>query len=190
MRSTFDVRPSRLLLAAGAFTLTLAFGAFIGATAVGARGLAAAPSAAQPASVDDAALVAATDLGTSGGDAPAAAARRPGLLRLLVGRTERAEITVSTSAGTRTILYVRGEIASVGATSIQMRLVDGTTQAFAIDATTRIREKGKDIKASDLAAGERAMVFGTKNADGTYAAKLVRCVREPARKPAASPSGG
>src|SRR2546428_8733066 len=29
MRSTFDVRPSRLLLAAGAFTLTLAFGAFI-----------------------------------------------------------------------------------------------------------------------------------------------------------------
>src|SRR2546430_11586178 len=44
MRPTFGVRPSRFLLAAGALTLTLAFGAFIGATAVGARGSAAAPS--------------------------------------------------------------------------------------------------------------------------------------------------
>jgi Domain of unknown function (DUF5666) len=189
MRPTFDLRPSRLLLVAG-LPLILTVGVVIGATTVAARQAPAAPSVAQTASVDDSTLVAETDLGITGGDAPAAAARRPGLLRLLVGRTERAEITVSTSDGTRTILYVRGEIASVSGTSIKIGLVDGTTQAFAIDATTRIREKGKDIKVSDLAAGERAMVFGTKNADGTYAAKLIRCVRERANKPAASPSGG
>jgi hypothetical protein len=159
-----------------------------------------AAGAAAPAalSFDGAMLTAATlDLAVDADDgaaAPRAAGRPLGLLRMLVGRTERAEITVSTDAGTRTLLYVRAEITSLSASSVTVTLSDGTRASFAIAATTRVREKGKDIKPTDLSTGDRAMVFGLKNADGSYTATLIRCVREgarraPASSPGASPPG-
>jgi len=120
------------------------------------------------------------------------AAGRVGLRRLLIGKTERAEITIATDAGTKTILYARGEISAVSATSITISLSDGRHETFTIDPSTIVREKGKQISPAELSRGERAMVFGLRSADGSYTARLVRCVqqaRNPA-KPDASASPG
>jgi hypothetical protein len=199
MGASLHLRPSRTVAAAGFFLVGIA----LVAAALGTVGVpAASPATAAviPAVVanalDDAQLTAA-DLALATGDGTAAGAARGagrplGLLRMIVGRTERAEITVSTDSGTRTLLYVRGAITSLSGSAITITLADGSRASFALDATTRIREKGKNIKATDLSTGDRAMVFGLKNADGSYTATLIRCVRAaarrgPANSPAASP---
>ena len=206
MRLNVAVRTSKVAAAAGFFLVGAAVAASVLA-AVGAHGgspaapavipavIAAAVDDAQPAAAELALENANTNGRPDGGAGVARVAGRPvGLLRMLVGRTERAEITVSTDAGTRTLLYVRGEITALSASSVTVTLSDGTRASLAIAATTRFREKGKDIKVTDLSTGDRAMVFGLKNADGTYTATLIRCVREgarraPASSPVASPPG-
>jgi hypothetical protein len=199
MGPSLHLRLSRTLAATALFLAGVA----VTAAAVVAVGAPAdSPSAAGviPAvtanALEDAQLTAA-DVALASGDqdGPAGAAKRAGrplgLLRMIIGRTERAEITVSTGTGTgtRTLLYVRGEITALSTSSVTVTINDGTRASFAIAATTRVREKGKDIKATDLSTGDRAMVFGLRNADGTYTATLVRCVREAARRaPASSPA--
>jgi hypothetical protein len=205
MRLNVALRTSMFLAAAGFFLVGAAVAASVLAAAGAQGGSPAAPAvvpAAIAAAVDDAQLAVA-DLAleaeangrANGGAGAARVAGRPvGLLRMLVGRTERAEITVSTDAGARTLLYVRGEISALSASSVTVTLSDGTRASMAIAATTRVREKGKDIKAIDLSTGDRAMVFGLRNSDGSYTATLIRCVREgakraPASSPVASPPG-
>jgi hypothetical protein len=202
MRLNVALRTSRILAVAGCFLVGTAVAASAIA-AVSAPGVSPAAPAVIPAviaaALDDAQLTAA-DLALASGDAEGGAdaarvAGRPlGLLRMLVGRTERAEITVSTDTGTRTLLYVRGEITALSASSVTVTLTDGTRASFVIAATTRVREKGKDIKPTDLSVGDRAMVFGLKSTGGSYTATLIRCVREGARRapvnsPPASPPG-
>jgi outer membrane lipoprotein SlyB len=119
---------------------------------------------------------------------------RIGLRRLLIGKTERAEITIATDAGTKTILYTKGGISVVSGSSITIALSEGRHETFAIDSSTIVREKGKAITPADLSVGERAMAFGFRNADGTYTAKLIRCVTGKANpaapnQPTPSPSG-
>ena len=202
MRLNVAVRTSMVAAAAGFFLVGAAVAASVFA-AVGAPADSRAAAGVVPAVIANTlenAQLSAADLALANGDQDGAAdaakrAGRPvGLLRMLVGRTERAEITVSTDAGTRTLLYVRGEITALSASSVTVTLGDGTRASLAIAATTRVREKGKDIKVTDLSTGDRTMVFGLKNADGTYTATLIRCVREgarraPASSPVASPPG-
>jgi hypothetical protein len=191
---------------AGSFLLGVAIAASVLAAVSPQRGSPAAPAvvpAGIAAAIDDAQRTA-TELalenaiangGADGAAGTANVAGRPvGLLRMLVGRTERAEITVSTDAGTRTLLYVRGEITALSASSVTVTLSDGTRASLAVAPTTRVREKGRDIKPADLSTGDRAMVFGLRNPDGSYTATLIRCVREgarraPASSPVASPPG-
>jgi hypothetical protein len=205
MSHNLTSRMHGLLGAAGLFLLgsAAAVGTFAAVRTPAVSPAAPAVAVAEPAglsgTLDDAMLTAAdlglADRAANGAAAATRTAGRPiGLLRMLVGRTERAEITVSTDAGTRTLLYVRGEITSLSASSVTVTLTDGTRASFSIDAATRVREKGKDIKPTDLSTGDRAMVFGLKDADGSYTARLIRCVREgarraPASSPAASPPG-
>jgi hypothetical protein len=197
MGLSLHLRPSRTLAAGGLFLVGMAVAA-AALVAVGAPADSPAAAGVVPAvianALEDAQLTAA-DLALANGDqagadgAPGAAKRagRPlGLLRMIIGRTERAEITVSTDAGTRTLLYVRGEITALTTSSVTVTISDGTRASFAIAATTRVREKGKDIKPTDLSTGDRAMVFGLRNSDGTYTATLIRCVREGARRAPAS----
>jgi len=192
MRVTMDLRPTRLLVGVGALALAAAVGAGMasgGAGAASAPGAGAAPAApALAATVDDAtaassALGLAADsslvsaagaTGVLGGPDAAAAPKGAGLLRLIIGRTERAEITVTTADGVKTILYVRGSISAASATSVTVTLRDGTRQTYGLDATTRVRGGGKALTISDIATGKRALVLGVKNADGTYTAKFVR----------------
>jgi hypothetical protein len=186
MQTFRTLAPGRAIIALTA----LAFGVAVGAAAVSAVGRPAAPAQvdsagpAQPIALS--AAVTSTELGDLSKVVAAEKQRRPdrqrqgaGLRRLLLGRTERAEVTVTTTNGTKTFLYLRGEITAVSAMSIIAKIRDGSTSTFAIDASTVIREQGKSITAADLAAGERAMIFGSKNADGTYTARLIRCVKEP-----------
>jgi uncharacterized protein DUF5666 len=180
MRLVQHIASSRIFFG----TASLALGLVIGVAGMSA-GLQCAPpvAPAAPAAFAGASMSTVVDTSTVAavGDKTG---RGGGLLRLLIGRTERAEITGATADGTRTILYVRGQIAALSASSITITLRDGTTQVFTIDATTTVRERGKPVKASDLATGDRAMAFGTRNADGTYTARLIRCVRQAAARPA------
>ena len=210
MRLNVALRTSAFLAAAGFFLLGAAVAASVLAAVSAQAGSPAAPAVipAAIAAAVDAAQLAVTGLALEdakadgrangpadgGADAARVTGRPVGLLRMLVGRTERAEITVSTDAGTRTLLYVRGEITGLSASTVTVTLSDGTRASLAIAATTRVREKGKDIKATDLSTGDRAMVFGLRNSDGSYTATLIRCVREgarraPASSPVASPPG-
>lgn len=190
MRVTMDLRPTRLLVGVGALALAAAVGAGMASTA----GSGTAPTAGAPAApalaatvddataasaalglADDSSLVSAIGVpGTTGGANTAAAPKGAGLLRLIIGRTERAEITVTTADGSKTILLVRGSITAASATSVTITLKDGTHQAYTLDATTRVRGGGKALQASDIATGKRALVLGVRNADGTYTAKFVR----------------
>jgi Domain of unknown function (DUF5666) len=202
MRLNVALRTSMFLAAAGFFLV----GAAVAASVLAAVNAPAdSPSAAGvvPAVIANTlenAQLSAADLALANGDQDGAAgaakrAGRPlGLLRMIIGRTEHAEITVSTDTGTRTLLYVRGEITMLSASSVTVTIGDGTRASFAITTTTRVREKGKDIKVTDLSTGDRAMVFGLRNSDGSYTATLIRCVREgarraPASSPVASPRG-
>jgi hypothetical protein len=204
MRLNVALRTSMFLAAAGFFLVGAAVAGSV-LTAVSAQGGSPAAPGVVPAviaaAVDDAQLAAAelalenakadgrANGRADGGAGAARVAGRPvGLLRMLVGRTERAEITVSTDGGTRTLLYVRGEITALSASSVTVTLTDDTRASFAIADSTRVREKGRDIKPTDLSTGDRAMVFGLKNSDGSYTATLIRCVREGARgAPTSSP---
>lgn len=184
MRVSFDLRPTRLLVGAGA--LVLAFAVGTAAASSGAPHTAAVPAApaaavdeATDASAalglgDDAALVAAIGVDGTTVDQPAAAKLKGGILRAIIGKTERAEITVSTADGQKTVLYVRGTFSAASATSVTITLKDGTKQAFGLDATTVVRSAGTAKAIADIPTTGHGLAIGVKNADGTYTAKFVR----------------
>lgn len=178
MSRSIALTPFRAVAAGACLILIGAVGA--GALAAGAGGTlprsdAAATTVSDPttALVPDAADVVLAADTTRQAAGPARLAGLLGLLR----RTDRAEISVRTATGETSILYVRGTVAAVTASSITITLRDGSTQAYAIDASTKIRGGGKTLSIGDLAAGDRAMVFGIRAADGTWTSRLVRCVR-------------
>lgn len=191
MQTSSMTRPFQILLAVIALVLAGTVGAAIATgVAAPARQLTTVPADAVPAVTDlstggtiDQLISAALSEPALGGDptldaAPstrplAGAARGAGILRAIVGRTDRAQIDVTTATGEQTILYVRGTIASVSSTAITVTLRDGTSQAYAIDASTRIRAQGKQIGVTNLSSGETALVLGLKAGD-TYAARIIR----------------
>lgn len=190
MRTTsIAITPMRLLLSAGALLLAVAVGA-TAATAGGAGAGATSPVAAGGAATTlvptaaDLALAA----NTSTANVTAAPARDRGLLRRFLGHAERVQITVATAKGDKTILYVRGQITALSSTSVTITMKDTATQSFTIDTATKVREKGKAVQPSGLATGERAMVLGLQNPDGSYTAKLIRAAVAAAPGPAAPAS--
>ena len=185
MNTTITFRPIHLVGAA----LLVGAGLILGVAVSGAR-LDPGSSGPAPVSLVDAAAPAAavTDDTTAATNAAKTAAK-PGLLRLLIGRTIRAQITTDSAAGTRDILYVRGSISQLNGSSITIGLADGSSQKFGLDSQTLVREKGQPETLSDLSTGERVMVFGLKNPDGTFTARLIRCI-QPAAKPGAATPGG
>ena len=131
MHTRSMTRPFQILLAVIALLLAGTVGAAIASGAASpAQQLTGAPAAAVPAVTDissdgtvDQLIAAALSEPALGGDptvgaAPstrplAGAARGAGILRTIIGRTDRAQIDVSTTTGEQTLLYVRGKIASV-----------------------------------------------------------------------------
>ena len=168
--------PQRRLLAG------VAIGVLVGVLGVGAV-TAASPSQSGRTG-PTASSVASDALGASrpgGGPALAAGAgldNRRGVLRQAIARNFRVDVTATNQLGTHTVLYVRGTL-DVAANSVTVTLPDHSTQTFTVEDSTVVREKGQTIPFTDLRDGARAMVFGMKNEDGSYTAKLIRCVSEP-----------
>ena len=168
--------PQRRMLAG------VAIGALVGVVGVGAV-TAASPSASGP-SGPVAPSVASGAPGTPGlgdvlalGTAAGPDARRD-VIRKAIARNFRVDVTATNQVGTHNLLYVRGRL-QVGAASVTVTLPDTSTQTFTVDGTTIVREKGHTIPFTDLKDGDRAMVFGVKNGDGSSTAKLIRRVIEP-----------
>ena len=158
--------PDRRILAG------VSIGVLVGVLAVGAV-TAASRSPAGPSGA----------AGLTGGSGTPVAGRAgnglgPGALRQAIRRNFRLDVTATNRNGTRNVLYVRGTL-DVSAGSVTVTLPDRTTQTFTVDSSTVVRDKGETIPYANLANGQRAMVFGTKNADGSFTAKLIRCIREP-----------
>jgi len=109
----------------------------------------------------------------AGGTTPAAA---KGVRAGIFARTLHGELTLATKDGTKVVLYARGVI-SVGPGTVSVATRDGQTFSFTVTDKTRVRAKGMAIKFGQLETGDRAMVFGVKNATGGWDAILVRCVR-------------
>jgi hypothetical protein len=183
MRVSIDLRPTRLLLGAGALALAFAIGAGVASSGAHAAAAPAAPAlAADDATTaasalgfgDNTSLVAAAGLDATTAGPNAAAAKGAGILRAIIGRTQRAEITVTTADGEKTLLFVRGSFSAASATSVKVTLKDGTTAVFALDASTTVRSAGKAKALSDITTTGHGIVIGVRNADGTFTAKFVR----------------
>lgn len=67
---------------------------------------------------------------------------------------------------------VMGEIISQDATSITVKMQDGSTKIVMLSDTTSINKSSTGTKA-DLKTGENVMVIGTTNSDGSVTAQMV-----------------
>ena len=155
----------------------MAAGILIGVLGVGAV-TAASPSPSGTAGTGAGATAAATAGARSG--------IRLAALRKAIGNNFRVEITATGKNGTHNILAVRGTL-TVGDGSVAVTLPDGSTQAFAVDTATVVRDRGQTVALGNLADGEHVLVIGTKNADGSVTARLIRSVRE-ARSQSTAPT--
>ena len=68
---------------------------------------------------------------------------------------------------------VAGEIVSQDDKSITVKLIDGSSKIVLLSDTTEINKASESSKA-DLKTGEKVMVFGTTNPDGSVTAKIVQ----------------
>jgi hypothetical protein len=69
--------------------------------------------------------------------------------------------------------FVNGEILKQDATSITVKMRDGTSRIVFLSGTTTV-QKTVSGSVSDLAVGEQVMVTGKQSSDGTVAAETVQ----------------
>ncbi len=67
---------------------------------------------------------------------------------------------------------VNGEIISADSKSVTVKLTDGSTKIIILSSTTAIN-KASQVNPSDLKTGERIVVFGTENSDGSVTAQNI-----------------
>jgi hypothetical protein len=82
------------------------------------------------------------------------------------------QFTFETANGPRTIAFDRGTVLSASATSLIVRAKDGTTQSWVLGSETVLRQDGRRVQASALAAGQLVFAGGAVTA-GTDNARLV-----------------
>lgn len=68
---------------------------------------------------------------------------------------------------------VNGEIISVDEKSITVRLADGSSKIVFLSENTQINKAEKTSR-EDLKVGEKVVVFGTENADGSLTAQNIQ----------------
>lgn len=68
---------------------------------------------------------------------------------------------------------VTGDIVSADATSMTVKLTDGSTKIVLLSKTTTIN-KAAPASAADLTAGTTVAAFGTANADGSITAQSIQ----------------
>lgn len=82
---------------------------------------------------------------------------------------------------------VNGEILTVDDKSISVKLPDGSSKVVLLSGSATISKAAEGTK-SDLKVGERVIVFGTTNADGSVTATNISL--NPAMRPSPTPTSG
>lgn len=94
--------------------------------------------------------------------APAPAAQQH-KARGLVGRVEHGQITVRTKTGDQALDIQRGQVTSVGATSVTVRSTDGFTVTYAISGTSTVRVQKKTSTIANVHTGDQVAVTALRN---------------------------
>lgn len=82
------------------------------------------------------------------------------------GRVQHGEAVVTMPDGTTQNVRVQsGTVKSVSDTQLVVTSDDGTEWTWPITAETKVHKSRNDAKASDIAVGDKAMVFGTVSGD-------------------------
>jgi hypothetical protein len=120
----------------------------------------------------------ATSRGGGTATSPAAGAGlRLKALREIVGRNFRVSVDATSAQGTKHLVAVRGTF-DVSADHVTVTLPDNSTQAFTVDSSTIVRDRGRSVPFSSLTDGQRALVLGVRNDDGSSTARLIRIPRD------------
>lgn len=82
---------------------------------------------------------------------------------------------------------VNGEILTVDDKSISVKLPDGSSKVVLLSGSVTISKAAEGTK-SDLKVGERVIVFGTTNSDGSVTATNISL--NPAMRPSPTPTSG
>lgn len=146
------------LFAAGIGTLALAVAIGVGLAYAGPeQAPAASPSATSSGSPTD-------DRKHQAGDIR----RHPGLLR----RAVHGEATLGGEMH-RVVVFQRGVVETVSATSLTVKSEDGFVGSYVLDAETRIRKEGQQATRSDINVKDRVRVLATKDGS-TLTARAIR----------------
>jgi hypothetical protein len=99
------------------------------------------------------------------------------------------QYTYETKTGSRTLAFERGTITSVGRGDVVVRAANGTTWTWELISTSVVRESGKKVAESTLAAGETVFAGGPVTS-GARDARLI-VIRQAAAPSSSStaPSG-
>jgi Cu/Ag efflux protein CusF len=89
---------------------------------------------------------------------PSAPAPQQHKARGLVGRVEHGQITVRTKTGDQALDIQRGQVTSVGATSVTVRSTDGFTATYAVSGTSTVRVQKKTSTIADVHNGDQVAV--------------------------------
>lgn len=96
--------------------------------------------------------------------------RQPAFLRNLTNQQRQARGQLASRAGFRP---VNGEIISVDEKSITVKLADGSSKIVFLSENTQINKAEKTSK-EDLKVGEKVVVFGAENSDGSLTAQNIQ----------------
>jgi hypothetical protein len=81
-------------------------------------------------------------------------------LRHLVRRAEHGQVTFATRNGQKTLVFARGAIQDVSATSMVVKAADGTTWTWNLASSTIVKRDGHRTNAAALSAGQKVLVVG------------------------------
>lgn len=92
----------------------------------------------------------------------------------LRARALHGEFVVQTKKGFVTLVLARGTVTAVSSTSISVKSADGVTTTFAVTSKTRVRQNGEKSDIGAVHDGDMVGVLGTKGADGSLTARVIR----------------
>ncbi|HEY3609545.1 MAG TPA: hypothetical protein VGL06_18735 [Pseudonocardiaceae bacterium] len=78
--------------------------------------------------------------------------------RGLAGRVEHGQFTVRTKTGDQVLGIQRGQVTSVGATSVTVRSADGFTATYGVSSTSKVRVQRQTSTIANVHTGDRVAV--------------------------------
>jgi len=91
--------------------------------------------------------------------------------RRLLARALHGEVTLAGEEH-RVIVFQRGEVQKVSATSVTVKSNDGFVETYALSEDTKVRENKDEVKVSDIDTSDRVLVVALKD-DSTLGARRV-----------------